>query len=62
MSSSVTVVHLHSTIPSGSFLLEYTNPDTLLTKSVDVPYNADKQTIRDVFQKYISPEINVISE
>eukprot|EP01036_Dinobryon_divergens_P027890 gene27890-36744_t len=60
LASKVTRTQLHSTIPSGTFVLEYTNPGPVqTTASVDVPFNANSQQMQDIFQTTISPDINV---
>ena len=50
---------MHSTFPSGDFVLEYTDPNNV-TSAVLVPYNADKYLMQHVLQVDISPDINVL--
>ena len=59
ITSSVVRTQTHSTLPSGDFVLEYTDPNNVTT-AVLVPYNADKYLIQNVFQVDISPDINVL--
>lgn len=60
LASKVTRTQLHSTIPSGTFVLEYTNPGPVrTTASVEVPFNANSQQMQNIFQTTISPDINV---
>ena len=58
VAATVVRTQLHSTIPSGSFELIYTdqkNDSTLVL----IPFNANSQYIQNVFQSNISPDLNV---
>lgn len=60
LASKIFRSQLHSTIPSGTFVLEYTNPGVVKTStSVVVPFNANSQQMQNIFQNTISPDINV---
>ena len=65
LSSTVVRSQLHSTLPSGTFVLDYTsstNPGQLQTvTSVSVPYNVNSREMQSIFQETISTDINVSS-